>query len=146
MAKKKASEMSVLEVADAIQWCMGKMQENMNKLPDLAEQKAKSESEYDKQIEIAVLELKENNAATLVKDLAKGKCSDYKYKMSIAKKGKPNHRLGKHHTMEARKKIGLAHKGNTYNKGRILTVGHRRKLSLTMKDYWLRQKFPGLNQ
>ena len=84
MAKKKASEMSVLEVADAIQWCMGKMQENMNKLPDLAEQKAKSESEYDKQIEIAVLELKENNAATLVKDLAKGKCSDYKYKMSIA--------------------------------------------------------------
>lgn len=54
-------------------------------------------------------------------------------KMSLAHKGKPNHRLGKHHTMKARKKIGLAQKGNTYNKGRILTAEHRYKISIAMK-------------
>lgn len=50
-------------------------------------------------------------------------------RMHEAQKGKGNPMYGKTHSEEARRKIGEAHKGNTWSKGRHLSEETKRKLS-----------------
>ncbi len=81
---KQASDLSILEVANKIQICMKNVVESVELLDELADKKALSISEYDKQLAIKILELKENNPVTIVEKLAKGQCSDYRYTMDYA--------------------------------------------------------------
>ena len=81
---KKASELTVLEVADKMQNCMHRITECIDLLEDLADKKAVSLAEYDKQMAIKMLLLKEKHPVTLVEKLAKGDCSDYRYTMEYA--------------------------------------------------------------
>lgn len=82
--KKLASELTVLEVANKMQNCMRLITECVDMLDDLADKKALSLAEYDKQMAIKVLLLKEKHPVTLVEKLAKGDCSDYRYTMEYA--------------------------------------------------------------
>ena len=81
---KQASQMSVFDVADKIQNCMKQVVENVELLDELADKKAVASMEYDKQMAVAVLKLKENNPVTIVDKLARGECADYKYTMEYA--------------------------------------------------------------
>ncbi len=62
-----------------------------------------------------------------------------KRKMSIAHKGNTR-ALGYKHTEEAKKKIALAAIGNTNNKGKKLSEEHKRKLSEAGKRDWIKRK------
>lgn len=81
---KKASELTVLEVANKMQNCMTRITECVDLLEELADKKALSLAEYDKQLAIKILLLKEEHPVTLVEKLAKGECSDYRYTMEYA--------------------------------------------------------------
>jgi hypothetical protein len=80
----KASEMTILQVSNKIQACMKQIAENVELLDELADKKALSSAEYDKQMAISVLKLKEDNPVTVVEKLAKGECCEYKYTMDYA--------------------------------------------------------------
>ncbi len=81
---KKASELTVLEVANRMQNCMKNITELIDELNVQSEEKATALAEYDKQMAIKELLLKEDHPVTLVKDLAKGECSNYRYVMEVA--------------------------------------------------------------
>ena len=81
---RKASDMTPLEVADKIQVSMKHITELIDELNVQAENKAEALAEYDKQMAIKELLLKEKHPVTLVKDLAKGECSNYRYVMEVA--------------------------------------------------------------
>jgi hypothetical protein len=52
------------------------------------------------------------------------------HNQSLALKGKPNGRLGTHHSLETRQKQSVAQKGIPK------TLEHRQKLSATWKQIW----------
>ncbi len=81
---KQASQMSVFDVADKIQSCMKQVVTNVELLDELADKKALSIAEYDKRIAMKELLLKEKHPVTLIKDLAKGDCCNYRYEMEVA--------------------------------------------------------------
>ena len=81
---KKAHDMLPLEVADKMQNCMKNITELIDELNEQAERKAESLAEYDKQMAIKMLLLKEEHPVTLVEKLAKGECSNYRYVMEVA--------------------------------------------------------------
>ena len=109
----------------------------------------KNENTLDNQIDN--LEIMMCGEHTAYHRLGKHASIKSKRNMSIAQKGRHhtietrqkmslNHKgfNGKHHTMEAKRKISLNHKG------KHPTVETRKKLSVAKKDYYLRQRFPGV--
>jgi len=59
----------------------------------------------------------------------------HKRNLSLAHKGLDNHQLGRNHALEAKLKIGLASKGNTYRRGKTLSEELKKRISETLKSH-----------
>jgi hypothetical protein len=84
------------KVAELIQKAIAELGTERKKLPELIEHRARTESEYDKQIALAMVKLEggkpvflddvavTSTTATNLEKKAKAVCSEYRYKMLLA--------------------------------------------------------------
>ena len=61
---------------------------------------------------------------------------EHKRKISKANKGENSGMYGRKHTLEAKKRIGKASKGNTYRKGKPMSEEAKRKIGEASKRMW----------
>jgi len=76
--------MDILEVARRIDEKIKLLETGRSKLNELAENKARSISEYDKALAMSILETKETQPATLCEKVAKGVVFQKRYDMEVA--------------------------------------------------------------
>ena len=80
--------MEILEVAQKMQAVMNRIGELAGQLDVAGKEKAEAESEYDKAMTVAMLSLRcDGMQITLIKDIAKGRCSDVLLKAKVAESG-----------------------------------------------------------
>ena len=58
---------------------------------DLIEAKACANRDYDRELAVHILKLKQDHPVTVVEKLAKGECADLKYKLEVAESGYKAH-------------------------------------------------------
>lgn len=78
-------EYNVINVANAIEFKIKRLEEMRGQIRKRAEDKAEAISEYDKAMAKQIFILRENgHPSTLIKELAKGKCFQERYDMELA--------------------------------------------------------------
>ena len=76
--------MELMEIADLINQKVKLLEVGRSKLDDLGREKARSISEYDKELALEMLRQKEGQPATLCEKIAKGVIFQKRYDMEVA--------------------------------------------------------------
>lgn len=96
---------------------------------------------------IGNLEIKIHQRHSAYHRIGKHLTIETKRKISLAKKGNPGPWLGKHFTAEHKRKLSLAKIGKPSPrgfKGKCHTVESKKKMSVARKKYWLQWRYSGV--